>query len=322
MGRPIVVTVGPLAGADDNGIAESQSPVGAQYLALNGALTDGSDADSVCQSQTPSGAGTLTIDGVLASSGVAYLGANARIDITTAGDVSNRTFTIVGTYLTPTGPVGQTEIITGPNTDVVASQLTYFTVTSITISGSAAGAVTVGRGGVATLDASRKVIVTSAGDDTGITFAISGTDGNGNTIGEVLAGASGAAAQSALSYKSVTSIRTSGATDDAIIVGTNTVADSQLVRFDDYAANAQVAIQATVDGTVNYTVQQTMDDPNWLYSGIAPADMTWVNHPDSALVNASSTAQGNYAYAPLFAKAVVNSGTGAVTVTFRQAYLG
>jgi hypothetical protein len=104
-------------------------------------------------------------------------------------------------------------------------------------------------------------------------------------------------------------------------MGTNGVASSQWVRFDDYAANSQVALQCTVSGTVNYTVQQTMDDPGWLYSGIAPYQTTWLDHPDTALVAATTTKQGNYGYAPIFARVTLNSGTGTVVGTFRQAYL-
>jgi hypothetical protein len=79
------------------------------------------------------------------------------------------------------------------------------------------------------------------------------------------------------------------------------------------------AIQCTVSGTANYTVQQTLDDPNSLISPVAAALVSWVNHPDNTLVGASTTVQGNYGYAPVFAKVTLNSGTGVVTATFSQA---
>jgi hypothetical protein len=78
------------------------------------------------------------------------------------------------------------------------------------------------------------------------------------------------------------------------------------------------AIQCTVSGTANYTVQQTLDDPNSLISPVAAALVSWVNHPDTNLVGASTTVQGNYGYAPVFAKVTLNSGTGVVTATFTK----
>jgi len=332
MGRPVTVNVGPLASADDDGISTSQKAAGAQYLVLQGALTNGTTANNVCLSQTPSGAANLVLNGAICSavptgSAVAYLGANNRIYITSGSDISNRTFTITGLYQSVSGLSSQTETLTGPNASTVASQKTYYSISSIAISGAAAGALTVGRAGIATLmtvgsGLARRVIVTSGGNDTGITFTLAGTDWFGSPISEVITGASGAAASSVLSYQTVTSVLTSGAVATTVIVGTNTVADSSWVRFDDYAAMAQVAIQATVSGTVSYTISQTLQDPNASYpDAVAPASMIWVNHPDAAFVAAIATAQGNYAYTPAYARVTLNSGTGSVSTVFRQSYL-
>ena len=96
------------------------------------------------------------------------------------------------------------------------------------------------------------------------------------------------------------------------------------MRFDDYGAHAEVAIQATVTGTVNFTVQQTLQDsaPAATQDKVAPDDIVWVNHPDSGLAAATATAQGNYAYTPIFAKVTLNSGTGSVSTVFRQVFTG
>lgn len=346
MGRPVTVTVGPLASADDNGISVSQTAAGAQYLVINGALAAGTfDADSICASQTPSGAGNLTINGALATTaGIAGAGGSAgavsalvrfaaptRVYITCAGDNSGRTFTVSGTLqsVNTFGPgVVVSETVTGANANTVATSVLFSTVTSVSISGASTGAVTVGHSGAATMDMGRRVIITSSSDDTGITFTLSGTDWAGNAISEVVTGVSGAAASSVLDYLTVTSILTSGAAAGTLIVGTNGVAGSPWVRFDDYASAAQVAIQATVAGTANASVQQTMEDSNLVTNqGPTPtyewarSAVSWVNHPDTALVNLTSTVQGNYAYAPIFARVLLNSGTGTVTATFRQSYL-
>lgn len=85
------------------------------------------------------------------------------------------------------------------------------------------------------------------------------------------------------------------------------------IPFDVYG-RPEVALQVNVTGTVNYTVQQTLDDP-------AGASPTWFSHPDAALVGATASAQGNYAYVPRAARVVVNSGTGTAQLVALQAGL-
>lgn len=346
MAQPMITTVGGLATADADGVGLSQTAAAAQYLVINGALAAGTfTANSICASQTPAGAGDLLINGTLATTNpVAGAGGTAaaggavvrfptptRIYVTTAGDSSARTMTITGTLQTPGtfGPgVVVSETFTAPNTNTRASTKLYSTITSVSISGAATGAITVGHSGTATMDKARRVAITSAADDSDITFTIAGTDWNNNPISEVLTGGNGAAATSVLSYKTVTSVLTSAAGSGAIEVGSSAIADSPWVRFDDFLANSEVAIQCTVSGTANYTVRQTLEDPNYVTNQSptatyqwTPASVAWVDHPDTALVGATATKQGGYAYAPIWAKVVLNSGTGTVTSVFRQAYM-
>lgn len=116
--QPITVTAGPLATAS---------------------------ANNICLSQTPAAAGALTLNGALVVSGVAVMDNPRRVLITAAGNESAKTFTVTGT-----GANGNTvsEVITGPNATTGQSVLDYKTVTSITISAAAAGAITVGTSGV------------------------------------------------------------------------------------------------------------------------------------------------------------------------------
>lgn len=347
MGKPITVVVGPLASAGATVISLSQKAAGARNLVLNGA--NGSfGAATVCASQTPGGAGALTLNGTLAvstgyviptqgyiagtivASGTAYvpLAYPQRIYITGGSDESGKTFVVTGYGFSPnggtsTGPYAITETITGPNASIVSSSNLYTAIISIVVSAGTAGAITVGQYGTATNDKARRVIITSGGNDTGITFALAGTDINGAAQSETITGASGGAASSVLSYKTVTSIRTSGAVATTVTVGTNGVAESQWVRFDDYAANAQTTIAAVVSGTVNYDIQTSMDDPNDYASAIYqnPSGATWIASLDTAVVGATATKSSYFTYTPLWARVLLNSGTGTVTVTFRQAYL-
>jgi hypothetical protein len=93
---------------------------------------------------------------------------------------------------------------------------------------------------------------------------------------------------------------------------------SNLVRFDEWAPG-QIGVQLNVTGTVNYTLQQSMDDPNSPTNPVAEASMTWINCADTTVVGATGSKQTNYQFAPLFCRVVLNSGSGTVTATFVQA---
>ena len=93
--------------------------------------------------------------------------------------------------------------------------------------------------------------------------------------------------------------------------------NSASVRFDDYAPS-NISIQCTVTGTVNYTVQTTLDDPNRPTNPVPEASMTWVDSSDTAVVGATATKQSNFLFAPTFARIRLNSGNGSVAATFIQ----
>ena len=110
---------------------------------------DALDADGISTTASISGAAALTINGTLTSGGSYTSGDNIGqlITITSAGDDSGITFTIVGT-----NAVGdaQTEILTGADTDVATSSGYFNTVASITTSASTDAAVTAGVTGTGT----------------------------------------------------------------------------------------------------------------------------------------------------------------------------
>ena len=171
--------------------------------------------------------------------------------------------------------------------------------------------------GVATMDEARRIILTAAAsDNSGVTFTVYGTNEFGSAIQASSVGPSsgGANVDFGVSFKTVTQVAADAATVGNVTVGTNGVADSYPLFLNTYA-NSQVAIQATVTGTVNYTIRQTLDNPNTL--GVQ--NVTWVDHSDANLVSATTTQQGNYNYLPKCVKVVLNSGTGSVKMTLIQA---
>lgn len=91
---------------------------------------------------------------------------------------------------------------------------------------------------------------------------------------------------------------------------------SSLVRFDEWAPR-DISVQAVVTGTVNYTIQYSNDDPNSPTNPVAVASMTW---SASSLATGATATFGPTPFDafPLFARVLLNSGTGSVAVTFVQ----
>lgn len=105
-------------------------------------IDNAASANSVVTSVTPSGGGALTLAATTFGSSTAQ-----RLTITSAADISNRTFAIVGTG--PDGNVLTLSAFTGPNATTVTTSVAFKSITSITISGAAAGAITVGNSATA-----------------------------------------------------------------------------------------------------------------------------------------------------------------------------
>lgn len=179
---------------------------------------------------------------------------------------------------------------------------------------SSATSVTITNG---TLDTPRRILFTPTGNESANTFTLVGTNASGMPQTEVLTGANATSFYSNLDFATVTSIKLANAAAASITVGTNNVASSPWVRFDDYSLS-QTSIQCTVSGTVTYSLQQTLQDPNSPTNPVAPYSVNWLNSSDAAAVNATSTVQSSYQYSPAFARVTITSGTGSVTATFTQ----
>ena len=171
--------------------------------------------------------------------------------------------------------------------------------------------------GVATLDVARRILITNAADETGKTVDLTGTDRAGNTQSEtVTLGGIGSTA-SVLDYKTLTSAVLSANSAGNLSIGTSGVAASAWVYLDPWAL-ANIALQMTVSGTVNYTVQTTLDNPNSTTNPVAMSAVTWVSSNDTDVVGATATKQSNLFFVPSFVRVLLNSGTGTVTMTVIQ----
>lgn len=173
-------------------------------------------------------------------------------------------------------------------------------------------------GGVATLPQPRRVLITTTGNESAKTFTITGTDWSGSPISETVTGPNIGTVQSVLDYLTVTKITISANAAAALTVGDSGVASSPWIRFDGWAAPS-INAGCVATGTVNYTVQVSMDDPNDASNSISPALMTWNNWPDTVFAGATGSFQSVVAFIPIFVRIVLNSGAGSVRGTFQQA---
>jgi hypothetical protein len=130
------------------------------------------------------------------------------------------------------------------------------TVAAIAGAGAVAMNGALASGGTATLDYARRVAIISAGDDSGDTLTIVGTDADGLALTEVVTMANAGTAESTGYFKTITSLTASGASAGDVTIGTADEFVSQTIPIDS-ASDSPCTIAAVVTGTINYTVQET-----------------------------------------------------------------
>jgi hypothetical protein len=108
-----------------------------------------SSVNGIAQSQSVAAAGTLTLNGSLVTGGVANLGSQRRVLITSAGNDSARKATVVGTNATGTA---RTDIVNMASAGAVVTPDDFLTVSTISVDGSIASTVTVGTNGTGSTD--------------------------------------------------------------------------------------------------------------------------------------------------------------------------
>lgn len=104
------------------------------------------DDDNISLSQTPLAAGNLTITGAAASGGVATLDTPRRVLLTFAASEVGHTFVVYGTNAVNGTAISETVAGTGIGTTY--TNLDFYTVTRVSISAAATGAIKVGTNAV------------------------------------------------------------------------------------------------------------------------------------------------------------------------------
>lgn len=188
---------------------------------------------------------------------------------------------------------------------------------------------------IAQLDTQRRVLITSAGNDSGITFTVYGyDDGGAKKVSTITGGNSGgtAAVATPIDYAQVVAIVPSGPTASTVTVGTNTTGSTSWVAFNPHVTPPDLGLSMTFPtGTATASAEYCIDRflPNLppfsgsdalLYSGST-------TNPNPYAVTALSGVTGTPTSAALINTPIagwrltITSGTGSVQLTGIQSGL-
>jgi len=187
-----------------------------------------------------------------------------------------------------------------------------------------AGAITLNgalvTGGVAVLDTARRILFTSGTSDVGITFTVVGTNRSGSPMTETIQGGA-TTASTTQDFKTVSSVTHSGSVAGTLTIGTSGVGSGAWLNIDPNANPISATMAVIVAGTINYSVEFTLDDPNTLPAGTFPTPLTTSTIMPAALVGASSNQSGALSVPVWGIRLTQNSFTnpGTATLTMIQA---
>lgn len=128
-------------------------------------------------------------------------------------------------------------------------------------------------GGVATLDAARRVLFTPAGAEaTNVTiWTVTGTNRTGNIISEVVNGVNNPSTVGTVNdFATVTQIAVNKAQAGAVTVGTSGIASTAWFMTNQHTTPINIGVAVAVTGTINYTIEYTYDDFNAPFTGTYP----------------------------------------------------
>ena len=177
-------------------------------------------------------------------------------------------------------------------------------------------------GGIATLASPGRVTITSAGNDSGITFTITGTSAPyqnaGGPLVETITGGNVAAVSTTQDFATVSSVLASGPTASTITGGSSGVASGPWTPWDQYQTSFQVSLVGYItSGTPAWGVEYTYDDVYGLY---LPAGTLFPRPIAMATMPLTSTASplDGFLTSPVRATRLTVNGTGTVQLTSTQ----
>lgn len=184
-------------------------------------------------------------------------------------------------------------------------------------SGSGAGNMTLNgslvSAGIANLVVAQRVGILSAGNDSGVTFTIYGTDRNGRTQTEALTGKNADTAISKKDFLTVTTISRSGSTAGNVTIGTVGRGSSAPMIVDRFVNPAEYAAAVSTAGVgTTYSIEESLDDfsPEW---DMTVNDATWFQSKDFESQNGNQ--RGTIKGPICMLRLTIEGGTDLVTAT-------
>lgn len=172
-------------------------------------------------------------------------------------------------------------------------------------------------GGIATLDTQRRVLITSAGDDSKITFSVYGGNESGSAIVQTVTGAAIGAAATTLDFLTVSKVSASGATAGAVTIGTSSTGSTPWYNPSASIAPFVLPIVTGVTGSVTYSVETT---PDHYWTTVQASQATPIPSVQPTAIAGASTASNLTINAPVLGwRLTVTAGAGTVTATANQA---
>lgn len=169
-------------------------------------------------------------------------------------------------------------------------------------------------GGVATAGAAQLVTITSAGNDSGNTFTLTGTDADGGAQTETITGPNTTTVTGVKYFKTVTIVSIGAAAVGALTVGVaaNSVSPT-LKSVKEPGSDFNMGVGVAVTGTITYSIQHTYDDTVKL----ATYPVTWFTH--GTITAKSAAFDGAYSQPVMGLRIIVTaSTTGTATAAFVQ----
>jgi hypothetical protein len=158
----------------------------------------------------------------------------------------------------------------------------------------------------------RPVSLTSAGNLSAVNFTITGFDQNEAPIAQTIAGPNANTVFSTTLFAKVTDISTSATIGTAVTASLGPTGRSWPIPINYRSIGLEIGIGITVSGTINYTLQHTMDEVL-----VSAANINWFNSQDANFVGQTASRSGSYEYPVSALVIVVNSATHTATLSGR-----
>lgn len=171
---------------------------------------------------------------------------------------------------------------------------------------------TLATAGVANLVTAQFVGITSAGDDSGITFTVTGTDRYGRPQSETIAGTNTTLAQTTKNFLTVTQIASSGSTASTVTAGINSTGTTAPIIIDRFVNPSTYGAAMVFAGSATASLEISYNDlsPAWDMANNSP---TWFGVTGFTAITSNHNGQIGGPVTMLRLK--ITSGTGTVSAT-------